>query len=295
VTPIAGFPHAKLYRQAGSKRRPIIVILSGAEGNDDAGRRFGPILAREGYAAVSLPYHSPNWGSFGPPPKLPELPGSVIDLRIDQLAALRDALRPMAGVDVKRFALFGGSLGAEFALIAASRYDWITSVVAYVPSDLVWEGWGLETVDAPGTRSSFSFEGKPLPFMPYKEFYEVMETGPAPSMRPPHDKGRAANPGKEAAARIPIENYKGALMVIAGDKDKMWDSYGMSRNIVATRAREGLRTEALLYPDAGHDLGGGSSELREDPRGGGTASANAAARADSWPKVLAFLKATLKP
>ena len=72
----------------------------------------------------------------------------------------------MPGVDIDRFGLFGGSKGAEFALIAASRYPWIDSVVAYAPTDLVWEGWGLEVIEAEGTRSSFSFEGEALPFMP---------------------------------------------------------------------------------------------------------------------------------
>lgn len=48
-----------------------MVILPGAEGGDEAGRRFGPTLARLGYAAVSLPYYSPNWGKYGPPPPFP--------------------------------------------------------------------------------------------------------------------------------------------------------------------------------------------------------------------------------
>lgn len=295
VTPIAGFPYALLFRQAGKDRKPVVVILSGAEGGDEAGRRFGPQLARQGYAAVSLPYHSPNWGDAGPPPKLPELPGSVIELRVDQLAELRRTLKRMPGVDVKRFGLFGGSLGAEFALIAASRYAWITSVVAYAPSDLVWEGWGLETVDAEGTRSGFSFKGRPLPFMPFRGLFAAYAAGPTASLRPVHENGRADHPEREAAARIPIERFRGSLMLVAGDQDLMWNSGRMARNIVASRRAVGLTTEELIYPHAGHDLAGGSTTLREDPRGGGAAAANASARADSWPRVLAFLARTLKP
>ncbi len=34
------------YRIAGEARRPVVVILPGAEGGDEAGRRFGPTLAR---------------------------------------------------------------------------------------------------------------------------------------------------------------------------------------------------------------------------------------------------------
>lgn len=153
-TPIPEFAHASYFALEGEERRPVVVILAGADGNDDAGRHFGPILAREGYAAVSLPYYSPDWGEFGPPPAMPELPGSFVDIRVDQLADLRSALADDPQVDISRFGLFGGSKGAEFALVAASRFDWIDSVVAYAPSDLVWEGWGLETFDAPGVHSS---------------------------------------------------------------------------------------------------------------------------------------------
>src|SRR5690606_13028522 len=112
-----------------------------------------------------------------------DLPGSFIDIRVDQLADLRAVLAKDGAVDTDRFALFAGSQGSEFALIAASRYPWIDAVVAYAPSDLVWEGWGLEMLEAEGTRSSFSFGGKPLPFMPYRGFVEGLQLGPKADLR----------------------------------------------------------------------------------------------------------------
>lgn len=294
-TAIAGFPHARLYRLAGLQQRPVVVILAGAEGGDGAGKRFGPILARLGYAAVSLPYYSPNWGSFGPPPEYADLPGSFIDIRVDQIAGLKAQLATMPGVDTSRFGLFAGSKGSEFALIAASRYPWIAGVVAYAPSDLVWEGWGLEMVEAEGTRSSFAFDGKPLPFMPYRGFVEGLMAGDKADLRAIHENGRSDHGDREAAARIPVDAYRGKLMLIAGDKDQLWNSGRMARNIVATREAAGLKTTALLYPDAGHDLAGGSTEARDDPRGGGSPGANAKARGDAWPQVVAFLRDALRP
>jgi len=291
--PIAGFPHAKVYTLTGGDPRPVVVILHGADGGTEAGDRFGPILARMGYAAVGLPYYSADWGEYGPPKALPELPGSFIDIRIDQIGELREALSAMDGVDVERFGLFGASKGAEFALIAASRYDWIDSVVAYAPSDVVWEGWGLEMVEAEGTRSSFSFEGLPLPFVPYRGFVEGLLAGPAADLRAIHDNGRADHPDKVAAARIPVEAYAGALMLIAGEKDAQWDAAGAVARIVADRAAAGLETEALVYPDAGHDLVGDGGP-RDAGRSGGTPEANAAARQDAWPKVTVFLERSLK-
>ena len=295
VTPIPGFPHAEVYVRPGDAPRPVVIILAGAEGGDEAGKRFGPILAALGYATVNLPYYSPNWGEFGPPPPLPDLPGSFIDIRVDQLAALREALRGMNGVDVDRVSLFGGSKGSEFALIAASRYPWITSVVAYTPSDLVWEGWGLEMVEAEGTRSSFSFDGRPLAFMPYRGFVEGLLAGPSADLRAIHENGRADHPDREAAARIPVESYAGPMILVAGEKDALWNSARMAQNIAAARETAGRPTELLIYPDAGHDLIGAGSGPRQDPRGGGDAASNQAARADAWPRVVAFLERTLAP
>ena len=293
--PIDGFPHAVLYLQPGDQSRPVVVILHGAEGGDEASRRFGPILARLGYAAVGLPYYSPDWGEFGPPQPLAGLPGSFIDLPVDQLADLRDALSAHPEADVERFGLFGGSKGSEFALIAASRYDWIDSVVAYTPSDVVWEGWGLETLEAEGTRSSFSFAGEALAFMPYRGFVDGLLAGPGEAdLFAIHENGRADSPNREAAARIPVEAYRGPLLLVAGDADRLWNSARQARNIVAARDAAGLPTEALIYAGAGHDLIGGDTDPREDPRGGGSGQANAAARADSWPRVVAFLARTLR-
>jgi dienelactone hydrolase len=64
--------------------------------------------------------------------------------------------------------------------------------------------------------------------------------------------------------------------------------------IVRTRSAAGLPTEALVYPDAGHDLVGDGGP-RDVARSGGTPEANAAARQDAWPRVIDFLARTLTP
>jgi dienelactone hydrolase len=291
--PVAGFPHAKLYLEGDDRPRPVVVILHGADGGTEAGDRFGPILADLGYAAVGLPYYSADWGAYGPPKALPELAGSFVDIRVDQLSDLREGLRSMAGVDVDRFGLFGASKGAEFALIAASHYDWVDAAVAYAPTDVVWEGWGLETVEAEGTRSSFSLDGKPLAFMPYRGFIEGLLAGPgAADLRAIHANGRADHPDREAAARIPVERFAGALMLIAGEKDAQWDAAGAARAITAAREAAGRQTISLIYPEAGHDLVGDGG-ARDAARSGGTSEANAAARQDAWPKVVTYLSDSL--
>lgn len=296
IDEIPGFPAARLYRLRGNTPRPVIVVLHGADGGTGASERFGPKLASLGYAVVGLPYYSPDWGEYGPPKAIPELPGSFIDIRIDQIAELRAWLATRPEVDATRIALFGGSKGGEFALIAASKYPWLTSIVALAPSDLVWEGWGLEMVEAEGTRSSFSFEGQPLPFMPYVGFVEGLLAGPGADLLKIHEDGRAAHADREAAARIPIEAFPGPVMLVAGGTDSEWRSGQMARNLAAVRESAGLGTELLVYPQAGHDISGDgwAPTIVGIERGGGSAEANARAQADAWPKILDFLERTLK-
>ena len=92
------------------------------------------------------------------PSRLPGLPTSFTEIPVDRLVEVRAWLAQQPGVDAERIGIWGASKGAEFALIAASHYNWINAVAAIVPSDLVWEGWGA----AGPSRSSFSFGGKPF-------------------------------------------------------------------------------------------------------------------------------------
>ena len=294
---IPRFPAAKLYRLPGDAPRPVIVVLHGADGGTGASERFGPKLASLGYAVVGLPYYSADWGQFGPPKAIAELPGSFIDIRIDQIAELREWLRTRPGIDADRIGILGGSKGAEFALIAASKYPWLTSVVALAPSDLVWEGWGLEMIEAEGTRSSFSFQGKPLPFMPYVGFVKGLLAGPNADLLKIHEDGRAAHPERVAEARIRAEDFPGPIMLVAGDRDREWRSGHMARNIAAVREAAGLQTFLLVYPEAGHDIAGDgwAPTIVGIERGGGSVEANGRAQANAWPQILNFLRRTLKP
>ncbi len=109
-----------------------------------------------------------------------------------------------------------------------------------------------------------------------------------------HENGRADHPEREAAARIPVERYPGALMVIAGGRDAQWNSAGAATAIQRSRTEAGLETGALIYLEAGHDLVGDGGP-RDAARSGGTPEANAAARQDAWPRVVDFLARTLTP
>jgi dienelactone hydrolase len=283
-------------------RRPALILLGGSEG----GRRIvrdAPVYASRGYAVLALPYYSPpGWGPNGPTPaELPELPAAFADIPLERLEAAREWLAAQPEVDASRIGIVGTSKGAEFALLAAVRMPWLKAVVALVPSDVVWEGWGPGV--APGRASSFSWRGQGLPFVPYKDFEKELAgfaTGAEVRIRRPQDAGRAANPERVAAARIPVEDIAAPVFVAGADDDQVWDSGGMARNIAAARSRAGRETVTLVFRDAGHALGSPgtwpTTQYNAGPsKAGGNPEADARAQAQVWAAQFEFLGRVLGP
>ena len=296
VEQVKQFPGAVFATLPGNVRRPALIVLGGSEGGGWVARDRSPRFASRGFAVLGLPYYSPGAKDR----EIPELPAAFADIPVERLDAAFAWLKARPEVDASRVALVGVSKGAEFVLIAASRSKWITSVVAIAPTDVVWEGWGPGV--EPGKRSSFAFDGKPLPFVPYREFAEEMagfRTGRDVKMRRFQDKGRAADPAAAVKARIEVEKFRGPLLVIGGHDDQVWASGMMAQNISERRAAAGLVTTALIFPEAGHSLSGNgwmpTTQYNAGPsKSGGTPQANADAQARAFPETIAFLKRTLR-
>lgn len=271
---------------------PTIIILGGSEGGDSAARQKAPLFLGEGYAVLGLPYYSPAW--FGRDAQFPELPRAFHDIPIDRLETALAWLQAQPTVVADKIGLYGVSKGAEFALAGASRIDGFAAVVAIVPSDVIWEGWGPGTIDGQG--SGFSWRGKPLPFVPYvgmdAEFAKFGRPGETPRLRTPQDAGRHANPDRVAAATIDVENIDEPVFVAGGDLDNTWASGEMAQQISERRATAGLLTVSLIFPEAGHALSGtGIQSTQGSYR---YSEADLAAQSIVWPATLAFMAEHLK-
>jgi Acyl-CoA thioester hydrolase/BAAT N-terminal region/BAAT / Acyl-CoA thioester hydrolase C terminal len=234
---VPAFPGAVFAHLPGAAKRPALIVLGGSEGGS-AITKSAPRWASRGYAVLALPYYSPpQWGPGGAKPaELPSLPAAFADIAVERLEQARAWLAQQTNVDATRIGVMGTSKGAEFALLAGVKMPWIKSIVAVVPSDVVWEGWGPDV--KPGQRASFAWQGEPYAFVPYLDFDKEVAgfaNGQKVRIRVPQDKGRAANPQRAVAARIPVERIQAAVMVIGGMDDQVWASGEMAMNIVNTR------------------------------------------------------------
>ncbi|MEO1323466.1 MAG: acyl-CoA thioester hydrolase/BAAT C-terminal domain-containing protein [Pseudomonadota bacterium] len=194
--------------------------------------------------------------------------------------------------------LYGFSRNSAFVLLSATRFDWVDAVAAIAPSDVVWEGWG-DRVKL-GTTSSYSWEGEPLAYVPYSDnwYRETAKFGRGERgrLRTPMDEGRWENPERVAAARIPIEQYTGAVLVAGGEQDDLWSAGHMSQNMAERRAEAGLATELLVFPDAGHTLlGDGQNPIVFLFENDEARPILANAQTKTWQATLEFFEKALKP
>lgn len=266
------------YAGEGDVPHPAILLLGGSEGGLGAAvDGQARLLAKEGFAVLALAYY-----------RLPNQPQRFEMIPLETFTSALDWLKTQSAVDPKRLAVIGTSKGAEAALLVASRRPDLRATVAAVPSQVAWQGFDWNF--APVNTSSWSQGGRPVPYLP------ITTVGWNGDIYGPS----LANAAKHPNAGIPVERITGPVLFLCGEADKLWPSCPMARAAQKRRDRAGigLQTVLLAYQDAGHfGVGPPLPAGREVPAMitmfGGTAEGNLSARADGWPRTIAFLKQAL--
>lgn len=253
---------------------PAILLLGGSEGGLGIGAaRQAQALQAAGFSVLHLSYYR----APGQPEVLALVPLELFDRALGWLGKQPE-------VDPKRLGVIGGSKGAEAALLVAARRPDLRAIVAGMPSSVVWPGISWTGAE---TRSTWSAGGKPLPALAYGGFT------PGGTIEAIYTAGLASLP-QRPETRIPVERIKAAILLVCGEADTLWPSCPMARHITAKVPSAQL----LAYKDAGHAVFGpplapDNPGLRSLAQLGGTVDGNNNARADGWPKVVAFLRSAL--
>ena len=264
---------------------PAVLALGGSDGGTP--QYFGDLLVPEGFACLSLAY----WATPETRPWFTEIPLERIERGLRWLIDRRET-RTRAG----RVAVVGASRGAELALLIAATYpDLVGPVVAYTPSSVVWQGIDL-TLPPGETRSSWTFQGRPLPYVSFPPGIVPGQSEDGLRWLPVMDAGLNDDEAS-SAAMIPIENCTGPILLISGVDDQVWPTSRMCRSMSARMAAQWQsgRIRHLDYPNAGHMLfpytRPSDTQVPEMPTDhGGSPDADAAAHADAWPIVLECLR-----
>ena len=280
-------------RPAGPGPFPGVVAFGGSGGGLGPAAAWAPVLASRGLATLAIAY-------FGGP----GLPGALAGIEVEVVERAAHWLLRRGDVAPGTVGVMGTSRGSELALWAGALLDTIGAVVAFAPSGISWSGLDAGgPVDAP----AWTFAGQPLPYVPIGASAKAV---PAPSAGPVALRAAfepvLADPGLFESAVIPVEDIRGPVLFVSGEADTMWPATPLTR-IAEQRARDRGFPHPMVhlcYRDGGHTCTGvpGTpivTEVRNHPLTGGrysfggTRAGNAHARADSWPRVVAFLRDAL--
>lgn len=157
------------------------------------------------------------------------------------------------------------------------------------PSSVVWQG--IDQTGGP-TGASWTAAGEPIAYVPYD-----MTNGFRGIYQLYADSLAKAAP----EAQIPVERIAGPILLVSASDDGLWPAADMAERIQARLTTHAFAhpVENLVYDGAGHAVFGppipAVTPQMQSMFGflGGTPDGLTVARADGWPKVVAFLKRSL--
>jgi dienelactone hydrolase len=249
-------------------------VLAGSSGAVDSARAAW--LAERGATAASIRW----FGGPGQPPGICEVPLETFDSTLEDLRAR-----------CERLVVLGVSKGAEAALLLATHHSAIDVVVAFAPTHVVWAniGAGRDGRTRP-CRSSWTWQGNPVAFVPYDDDWEPRET--PPSYRGMYEQSLRTHPAEAATATIRVEHIQSEVILVAGGDDRVWPSLPAARAIESRRAEHGLDTTLVSHDHAGHrTLLPGEPRVSRgaDMARGGTLDADAELGLRAWQRLKAVL------
>jgi acetyl esterase/lipase len=273
--PLGGGPEAVLLRPA----RPNgvgLLVLGGSSGRVETDR--ARLFAAAGVTAIAMRW----FGGPGQSPGICEIPLETFAPAIDRLVA----------EGCGTLALLGTSKSAEAVLLTAIRDPRIDVVAAFSPSSVVWanSGPGLDGLGWP-LRSSWTWQGRPLAFVPYDvENMPTASDGPV-SYLAYHEASLAGFADVVPAAAIPIEQARAQVVLVGGEDDALWPSARFARELAARVEAAGRRAVLVTHPEAGHRvlLPGETTPRSTVNAHGGADTADAELGASAWRELTGLL------
>jgi hypothetical protein len=239
-----------VYWKNSSKTNAGIIMMLGDDSEDYLAKSGARWAVKQGINVMTMSPAKKDYGHHNYP-----------------LERIATAIQWMKQHGNSKIGIAGASTTGTLALAAASYFPDITLTIAMTPSDFVWEGFmqgnrdGCKEWPVDG-ESLFSYQGKPLPYMPFvyrhPDYWHIIkkesqECGDMIASRILFDDSEKAHPIQEQEF-IKIEKIKGKLLLVGAEDDSLWDT---AKYIRRMQERLKVKThdcdcEVLLYKHGTH-------------------------------------------
>ena len=290
-----------LFAITGATNAPGVIVLGGSDGGN-LWAFVAALLAAHGMVALSLPYFA-----------FEDLPKDLVEIPLEYFGEAIDWLRARPEVGAARVSVLGMSRGGEAALLLGATFPEVAAVVALVPSGITGGGNGADF--SAMAKPAWTSNGIPFPILPppwdpisMKEAQDAVSSGKPLAGAPGILRALESAGGRVDDIAIRVERTRGPIFMMSGEDDQLWGSTRLTE--IAEKRLEAASFpypfEHRRYPSAGHfavlppNLPTTSNAGRHPVvpislMFGGTPSGNAAASADLWPRIVAFLHQHLAP
>ncbi len=279
---------------------PGVLLLGGSEGGlheDDAA-----LLAGHGFTVLALAY----FGTAGVPARLVRIPVEYFGTALRYLASHEQVRGQGLGV-------VGASFGGQAALLAGAMFPEVAAVVSLAGSGVVTQGIDGDTANGDFLHimdtevAPWTWRDTPLPFIANPATPAVrrqVDAGEPVVMRAAFAHGMQ-DTQRLAAATIPVERIRGAVLLISAGDDQQWPCAALS-DIALRRLTDHQHPffhQHLRNPAAGHGICvppfRPTTETIVPGPGirlalGGTPAETATAQHAAWTATIAFLTAHLR-
>ncbi|NES84075.1 MAG: hypothetical protein F6K10_23180 [Moorea sp. SIO2B7] len=132
------------FTPANPDPHPGCLVVGGSGGGIPS--NTAALLASHGYSTLALAYFSEA-----------HLPKALVNIPLEYFAAALRWMQAQDKVDSEKIAILGRSRGGELALLLGATFPQITAVVGYVPSGVLWGGFGGKVYEE--TPAAWSYAG----------------------------------------------------------------------------------------------------------------------------------------
>ena len=230
-----------LYRGNDTKEK-VVIVISGSNGGMRLTEKEARFYHENGIPALAL--------------ALFKTKQTQRNLERVPIEYVKRAVKWLKRLGYQKIGIDGLSKGSELALIAGSMFPDISCVIARVPSYFVSEGLRKSGISKnPSGTSCWSYQGKELPFAPYRSRkFNMLKM----LMKEKELHILTFNKGKKVTPEtvIPVEKLNGPVLLLSSRKDEVWESYKSAAIMEKRLTNAGFKYphKHIAFPHLGHAM-----------------------------------------